>query len=528
MRVYLHKVYCAFSGIVAVLLLSGVLSQGCAGLGLATDISREIDTPVNVNLSAVTFQREKEPVPIRVRVADPGHVYEFPHRTTGSQYVTGTMVYKMRLGEGLNAAAPLVWNRYLSVQEGNQPGLYTIEMAVTDVSGELVQDLSGVSAFKRVSRLTGHFSLTLRCRLLDPQGNMVRDFASPQRRNINTTDLDGMAELVQIDKLVVDGFNEILPKFFADQTWLAALRQGGTGPAVRPPVAAAQAPPSYTPPVPPSPPPAIPPVQSYGAIGQRWAVVVGVSKYRDSRIQRLRYAAADAEAFHRWLISPSGGRYAPANVRLLLDEKATAANMRKALFEWLQQPLAEDVVTIFFAGHGSPESPDNPNNLYLLPHDAQYDSVAASSFPMWDIETALKRYIKARKVVVIADACHAGGVGHGYDLARRDNRGIAGVAVQAVSHGLESLSNVADGVCVISASSQSQLSREGQQWGGGHGVFTHFLLTGLQGEADYNRDGRVTVGEVTTYVSEKVRRETNSAQSPIVAGRYDLALTIAQ
>ena len=180
---------------------------------------------------------------------------------------------------------------------------------------------------------------------------------------------------------------------------------------------------------------------------------------------------------------------------------------------------------IFFAGHGSPDSPDSPENLFLLPYDAQYDSIATTGFPMWDIETALKRFIKARKVVVIADACHAGGVGQGFDVARRANRAIKR---NPISSGLQNLSVIGAGVAVISASDDRQFSQEGEKWGGGHGVFTHFLLEGLKGEADYNKDKRVTLGELIPFLSEQVRRATMNAQSPMVAGRFDPALSIGR
>ena len=148
-----------------------------------------------------------------------------------------------------------------------------------------------------------------------------------------------------------------------------------------------------------------------------------VTKY-PTRIPSLRYAAADARAFADWLTAPEGGGYAPACVKVLLDQDATSQNMREALYNWLKQAIAEDVVTIYFSGHGSAESPDTPQNLFLLPYDTRYDRIATSSFPMWDVETALKRFVKARKVVVIADACHAGGIGQSFDIARRDNRGV--------------------------------------------------------------------------------------------------------
>ena len=259
--------------------------------------------------------------------------------------------------------------------------------------------------------------------------------------------------------------------------------------------------------------------------GQHWAVVVGVSKYRDSRIPSLRYAATDAKSFYEWLVSPRGGCYPPSRVKLLLNQNATRDAIREALFEWLGQALEEDALTIYFAGHGSPQSPDNARNLFLLPYDADYRKVATTGFPMWDIETALKRFVKARKVIVIADACHSGGVGESYDLARRAGRGIK---VNAINSGLNDLSRIADGVCVITASDDKQFSQESRKWGGGHGVFTYYLLEGLQGEADYSRDGRVTLGELVPYLSEQVRRATRNAQSPTVAGKFDPAMAIGK
>ena len=267
------------------------------------------------------------------------------------------------------------------------------------------------------------------------------------------------------------------------------------------------------------------PVMQISGVAQRWAVVVGVSDYQDSRIPSLRYAAADAKSFYNWLISPEGGSQPPARVKLLINEKATGRNVKEALFVWLKQAIEEDMVVIFFAGHGSPESPDFPENLFLLPYDAQYDSVATTGFPMWDIETALKRFIKAKKVVVIADACHAGGVGEAFQIARRANRAIE---LNPISSGLQNLSQVGDGVAVITASDDKQLSQESKDWGGGHGVFTYFLLKGLEGEADYNRDKTVTLGELIPYLSEQVRRATRNSQCPTVAGKFDPALSISR
>ena len=259
-------------------------------------------------------------------------------------------------------------------------------------------------------------------------------------------------------------------------------------------------------------------------VGRRWAVVIGVSEYQDHRIPTLRYTESDAEAFANWLTSADGGRYSPDSIRLLLGKEATSSNIRDALFEWLKQAQEEDLVVIYFSGHGTPESPDRRDNLFLVAYDTEYHKIAATGFPMWDIETALDRFIHAKRVVVIADACHAGGIGAEFATARR---AIGITAVHKVNTGLQNIAKISEGVAVITSSGPGQLSQESQRWGG-HGVFTHFLLQGLSGQADFNKDSRVVLGELVQYVSESVRRETGNAQSPEVAGRFDPALTLGR
>ncbi|MBM4033917.1 MAG: hypothetical protein FJ291_19365 [Planctomycetes bacterium] len=291
-------------------------------------------------------------------------------------------------------------------------------------------------------------------------------------------------------------------------------------------IAAARGLPPAAPPEPerpvvvPTPPVARPPT---ALRGQHWAIVIGVSAYRDPRVPPLRYAASDARAFYDWLVDPKGGRYAPDHVKLLLDKEATGAQLREALFTWSRQAIAEDLLVIYYAGHGSPESPASKDNLFLLPYDTDYEKIAATGFPMWDIETALRRFVRAGQIVIVTDACHAGGVGAEFaNLGVRDIK----VVINQLNEGLQRLTKAASGVAVLTASGADQLSQEGQQWGGGRGVFTHFLLRGLQGEADYNKDGAVTLGELCPYVSEQVRRATRNAQSPEVSGKFDPALPI--
>lgn len=256
------------------------------------------------------------------------------------------------------------------------------------------------------------------------------------------------------------------------------------------------------------------------AIGKRWAVVIGISAYLNAEngIPPLQYAHRDAIAFMDFLRSPQGGGFAPSRAKLLINEQATSRNIRSALFTFLKQAGKDDLVIIFYAGHGAPEI-GRPDNLYLLSYDTNIDDMASTAFPMWDMETALKRYITAERVVVLADACHSGGIGGETGLRSVGNANL-------INTYLANLQKTKPGRVIITASEANELSREGEEWDD-HGVFTYCLLNGLKGEADSDNNGIVTIAEAFNYVNNKVRRATDSRQHPNIQGKFDRNLPLA-
>ncbi|MCX6137974.1 MAG: caspase family protein [Ignavibacteriales bacterium] len=252
---------------------------------------------------------------------------------------------------------------------------------------------------------------------------------------------------------------------------------------------------------------------------QQWAVVVGVSEYEKPSIKNLNYADRDAREFADYLKSPAGGGFEEARVRVLLNKEATLQNIKSALNQFLRQTVDKDLVIIYFAGHGAPE-PANPSNNYLLCYDTDPTSLETTAFPMWDINTALQRYIPSKRVVVLTDACHSGGIST--ELA---TRGMGTVESNLINQYLSDLSKSKEGIIVFTASQSGEVSQELDKFG--HGVFTHFLLQGLKGEADRNNDYTVTIGELMDYVEEMVKRQTNGNQHPTRnQGTYDTDMTI--
>ena len=191
--------------------------------------------------------------------------------------------------------------------------------------------------------------------------------------------------------------------------------------------------------------------------------------------------------------------------------------MRDALFVFLQQADWDDLVFIYYAGHGAPD-PNRPDNLYLLPTDSDLDASASTAFPMWDVKTALRRQIAAERVIVVADACHSAGTADGDVVGGAEGNAIAGGFAQLFSPSRRLMMTAAD---------TNEFSLEDARWGG-HGVFTHFLLDGLKGNGDANADGIVTFSEIFDYVSSSVVSATEGRQNPQRSGFGDVPLAVVE
>ena len=257
-----------------------------------------------------------------------------------------------------------------------------------------------------------------------------------------------------------------------------------------------------------------------GSGPQHWAVVVGVSEYKNAGIPSLKYADKDAEALANFLRRPEGGGYDNDHIRLLLNKDATLENVKNALIKFLDQAIDIDLVVIYFAGHGAPD-PARPQNMFLLTYDSDPSSLSITAFPMWDIQTVLARYISAKRVIVFTDACHSGGIS-----ANFATRGLQTAEQNLVNQLLIDLSKSKEGIVVFTASAAGEVSQEYSEMG--HGVFTYYMLEGLEGKADYNNDYAVTINELMQYVEEQVKRKTHGAQNPTRSQtEYDKEMTVS-
>lgn len=279
--------------------------------------------------------------------------------------------------------------------------------------------------------------------------------------------------------------------------------------------------------------PAQPPVVRHegpGPVRNRFALVVGLSdyKYRGKwNLANLRYAADDAKAFADYLKSEKGGRF--DQVILLTDKQATTKNIKAALRESLRGVQKDDLVVIFWSGHGGPD-PYDPKSLYLVTYDTDPEHMASTAYAMDEFKTDVGR-LAAQRMLILADTCHSAGISD-------PRQGVKGPSDNKIVEGIKGVYVAPDKPgdagpmwMIFTSCEAGEVSREYADLGGGHGVFTYYLLRGLKGEADRpknggNGDGKVTVGECIEFTRDQVKRYTRNRQHPDTAGRFDRNLTI--
>lgn len=251
--------------------------------------------------------------------------------------------------------------------------------------------------------------------------------------------------------------------------------------------------------------------------GNLWAVVVGISQYKNLPADKqLRFAHRDAEAFAAFLRSPQGGGFPSNHIKLLTNQAAALSALRTALGTWLARSAeADDVVYIFFAGHGVVE---DERDGYLVAYDSDPQNLYATALAVTELDRVVTERLRARTVVLIADACHSGNIGWA-------SRGTAEQAL--VGRYLDEVGKAGRGVFKLLGSRADENSYEDQRWGGGHGVFTYHLLEGLKGKADQDKDGVVRATEVLDYLARVVPEETKALQHPRSAGSVDPRLPLA-
>ena len=184
-----------------------------------------------------------------------------------------------------------------------------------------------------------------------------------------------------------------------------------------------------------------------------------------------------------------------------------AVNIRKELKALLRDRVKADSVLVAFAGHGVQFR--GSDEVYFCPADARPDD-KATLIPLNEVYQALAE-CEAQFKLLLSDACRNDPV---VAVTRR-----ATVNLESVTR--PQLLKPPGGVAVLFSCSEGELAFENDTLK--HGVFFHFVIQGLRGEADFDHDQEIALEELTFYIKRRVldfvRAEYDGVrQMPVLKG----------
>jgi Caspase domain/WD domain, G-beta repeat len=240
---------------------------------------------------------------------------------------------------------------------------------------------------------------------------------------------------------------------------------------------------------------------STSAPGARLHVLtIGVSDYGDkAKNLRLKFAHQDAHDLASALVNTQeGGLYAAVKLSLLKDGTADKAGIFDALAAMernMGSGGGQDLAVVMFSGHGTMID----GQFYLVPYGADNSTLArlkVSAIPAMEFQGEITKLAQHGRVLVLLDACRSAGL-------------IGALPAAEVLKSALAASNVT----VLTSSKADKLSREDEQWQ--HGAFTKVLLDALSGsadEVDIDRNGVISMAELTAYMGRHLSQLTGGDQ----------------
>ena len=234
------------------------------------------------------------------------------------------------------------------------------------------------------------------------------------------------------------------------------------------------------------------------------ALIVGVEGYKNTNADAL-YADRDAKMFRDYASEKLG---IPENrIKTLLNDKAEYAEILLTTKDWLRRASKSNKsdIYIFFAGHGL--TSDDGKNMYLLPYDGRPRLLDKTALLRDELFKEIQQS-NPRSVTVFLDTCYSGTTrGTEMLVASRP------IMIKAKEQ------SIPNNFTVFSAAAGDQTSKPLEE--AKHGMFSYFLMKGMEGDADINADNKITALELHNYVKENVTQQSSGSQTPELQGDKD-------
>jgi antitoxin component YwqK of YwqJK toxin-antitoxin module len=235
-------------------------------------------------------------------------------------------------------------------------------------------------------------------------------------------------------------------------------------------------------------------------------LAIGIDDYVDDNLD-MNHAAKDVQSMVASMEAQKGYAFGEVKTKVLSNADATKANIEDAIRQLKGKAAKEDLVLIYFAGHGV----ESNGSFYLKPSDAKTDpsELEVSSVDnRWVLEE-ISRY--NAPTLYFLDASHSSKADPSAGVIHSAN-------MDAVTNDFGTVIDSDDEIRIfVSSTSAKQKSNVGGEDKGS--LFTAAMMEGLDGKADLNGNGMVTVEELGDYVSDRVLGMTSWKQKPLVVKR---------
>ena len=234
-----------------------------------------------------------------------------------------------------------------------------------------------------------------------------------------------------------------------------------------------------------------------------YILAIGVNEYSNSAFN-LKYAVADSIEFSAEIQrqEQNVGQFDRVVTKALNNQEASKTNILTELAHLAEQSQPEDVVMVFFAGHGTAQK----ERFYLVPHDLGYEgkydpaqimasmqTILAHSISAEELETAFQK-IDGSQFLLVIDACNSGQALEGEEKRRgpMNSKGLAQLAYDK-------------GMYILTAAQSFQAALEDTRLQ--HGYLTYALIN--EGLEEFKSDlapvdGRILIREWLNYASSRV------------------------
>ncbi|QGJ71978.1 Hypothetical protein PBC10988_36910 [Planctomycetales bacterium 10988] len=222
--------------------------------------------------------------------------------------------------------------------------------------------------------------------------------------------------------------------------------------------------------------------------GTRYALLIGINDY--DYLSDLEYCATDIQGLQKQLLKSGFDEnrvymmHEEVEDRRLLPSKTAIERLLKMVTNLAQKG---DTILVAFSGHGLHLGEES----FFCPLDAHPEEKSTLLSVKWVYEQ-LEQCSAGQKLLIV-DACR-----NRLELPGR--RSVLGNSPQGLMNTIQA---PPQGILTLTSCDIGEFAMEAEDLS--HGVFTHFLLEGLSGQADMNQDGEIGILEIFAYVNRQTK-----------------------